>query len=140
MLPDRIPRFEFVSMVTPTFCSFIFRPPPLSHVANIYYLPFKGTVWASAGLLVIIAGFVIYLAVSRHRGEDTSRISDIALLGVGAICQMGVHVETKFLSTKISTVCINNIQLQTHHPYLQLLAFSDIFLHLPTVHVYIIHG
>lgn len=104
MLPDRVARFEFVSMVVPTLASFIFRPPSLSNVANIYYLPFKGMVWVCSGLLVVIACFVIYLAVSRHHGDTTSRISDIALLGVGAICQMGSHVETKFLSTKISTV------------------------------------
>lgn len=111
MLPDRVARFEFVSMVVPTLASFMFRPPPLSHVANIYYLPFKGTVWFASGLLVLVSCFVIYLAVSRHRGDDISRMSDIALMGVGAICQMGSHVETKFLSTKISTVCSKNLQL-----------------------------
>lgn len=139
MLPDRVDKFEFVSMVVPTLASFIFRPPPLSHVANIYYLPFKGTVWACSGLLVIMACFVIYQAVSRHRSDDTSRISDIALLGVGAICQMGGRVETKFLSTKISTVRKRILSFKRIY-LLTTYNISDIFLNLSTLHVHIVHG
>lgn len=104
MLSDRVAKFDFISMVTPTLVSFIFRPPPLSHVTNIYYLPFKGTVWVCSGLLVLIACVAIYQSVRQQRDDDKTRISDIALLGVGGICQMGANVETKFLSTKISTV------------------------------------
>lgn len=110
MLPDRVAKFEFVSMIVPTLASFIFRPPPLSHVANIYYLPFEWTVWAGSGSMIMFSCFVIYLAFSRHRGDRISRVSDVALLCVGAICQMGNHIETKFLSTKISTVRKTNIQ------------------------------
>lgn len=107
MLPDRISKFEYLSTVTPTKAKFIFRAPPLSNVANIYYMPFKSNVWIVSGCMVFVACLVIYWAVNRDRrdsDEKNARFSDIALLGIGAICQMGSAIETRHLSTKISTI------------------------------------
>lgn len=102
-VPDRVGVFEYATMVTPTKTRFLFRAPPLSYVANIYYLPFKTTVWIGSGVVVLFACLVTYQAIKRN-SEETARASDIILLGIGAICQMGSQLETKLLSAKISTV------------------------------------
>lgn len=107
----RVPLFDYISMLTPSDAQFIFRAPPLSYVANIYYLPFEGTVWLCSGGLVVIACVAIYVAYRRSVQNDADesekvRGTDIVLLGVGAIAQMGSQLEAKFLSAKISTASL----------------------------------
>lgn len=107
---------EYVSMVTPTVTKFIFRAPPLSFVTNIYYLPFDANVWFSLVALVIISCSVIYITYrisnARNPQVEQLRISDIALFGISAICQMGTHREPKYMSGKISTVTLH----KTNYP------------------------
>lgn len=104
---------EFPSMVTPTTTKFIFRAPPLSFVTNIYYLPFDVNVWFSLVALVIISCFVIFITYRVASVRDPSiehlRPSDIALFGISSICQMGIHREPKYLSGKISTVLLYDV-------------------------------
>lgn len=112
LVEDRVAIFDYVSMITPTKTRFVFRAPPLSYVANIYYLPFQGMVWLCSGALVFISCLAIYVAYwgsvkSGYTDEEKPvRGTDIVLLGVGAIAQMGSHLEAKFMSARISTVRI----------------------------------
>lgn len=109
MVEYRVPMFDYVSMINPSDAQFLFRAPPLSYVANIYYLPFEGIVWICTGGVVVISCIAIYVAYwgSEKNGysetEEKVRGTDIVLLGVGAIAQMGSALEAKFLSAKIST-------------------------------------
>lgn len=111
LMEYRVPFFDYVSMVTPSRTKFIFRAPPLSFVSNIYYLPFQGMVWVCTAAMVCISCVAIYVAYwgSEKNGyseADPVRGTDVVLLGVGAIAQMGSTIEAKFLSAKISTVSI----------------------------------
>lgn len=120
---ERVPHFDYSSMITPTKTRFIFRAPPLSNVANIYYLPFQGMVWLCSGALVFISCLAIYCSFrgmastassGADEGGETStstpsgavavRGTDIVLLGVGAIAQMGSALEARCLSARISTI------------------------------------
>lgn len=112
MVEYRVGLFDYVSMINPTDTQFIFRAPPLSYVANIYYLPFEGMVWLCSGGLVAVACIAIYVAYWRSQknghSADSEKVrgTDVLLLGVGAIAQMGSQLEAKFLSTKISTASV----------------------------------
>lgn len=115
---DRVVHYDYSSMITNSRTRFIFRAPPLSNVANIYYLPFHGMVWVCSGALVFIsclAIFFSYRGAGVLRPEDPIDVADateasgvrgtdVVLLGIGAIAQMGSQLEAKFLSARISTV------------------------------------
>lgn len=109
IVPERVVLYEYIAMLTPTRIQFIFRAPPLSYVSNIYALPFNGAVWLASAVLIAVSCVCIYIAMywQGMRGlsaEGSVRPSDIALLGVGAICQMGSTLEIRRLSGKVSTV------------------------------------
>lgn len=109
IVPERVVLYEYIAMLTPTRIQFIFRAPPLSYVSNIYALPFNGAVWLASAVLIAVSCVCIYIAMywQGSRGlsaEGSVRPSDIALLGVGAICQMGSTLEIRRLSGKVSTV------------------------------------
>lgn len=111
---DRVDHFDYSSMITNSRTRFIFRAPPLSNVANIYYLPFQDMVWLCSGALIFISCLAIYFSfrgvtMVRPTGDDVAdatavRGTDIVLLGIGAIAQMGSALEAKFLSARISTI------------------------------------
>lgn len=110
---DRVDHFDYSAMIYNSRTLFIFRAPPLSNVANIYYLPFQGMVWLCSGALIFISCLAIYCsfrgaAVVRPDAADDDhdkvRGTDIVLLGIGAIAQMGSVLEAKFLSARISTI------------------------------------
>lgn len=112
IVPERVALYEYIAMLTPTKFAFIFRAPPLSYVSNIYALPFNGGVWFASAVLVAVSCVCIYTAIGRQQdrgkradqAEEPVRPSDVALLGVGAICQMGSTLEARRLSGKVSTV------------------------------------
>lgn len=128
---ERVTLYDYSSMITTTKLRFVFRAPPLSYVSNIYYLPFQSMVWLCSGAIVCVACLAIYISyhgtavcARRRRRRQTTidgavatteaseeeleasnvRGTDIILLGVGAIAQMGSQLEAKFLSSRISTV------------------------------------
>lgn len=105
---DRIEHLEYSSMITNSHIRFLFRAPPLSYVSNIYYLPFHDMVWLCTGALIFIACLSIYFALRSTQPpdelpENQIRGTDIVLLGVGAIAQMGSAVDAKCQSARIST-------------------------------------
>lgn len=113
IVPDRVILYEFVTMMTPMVGGFMFRPPPLSNVANIYYLPFQSTVWIGSGTIVLVSCLIIYNTIRLNNRdkvtdaeEKTTRVSDVALVGIGAVCQMGTSLNTRHLSSKISSVSL----------------------------------
>lgn len=112
LLTDRVSKFEFVSVSTPTDAYFTFRPPPLSNVANIYYLPFNGTVWIGSGAIILVSCLIIYISIKRKEdaNDERTRFSDIILLAIAAVCQMGSDVNTRHLSSKISTVSMTSLR------------------------------
>lgn len=114
IVPERVAMYEYIAMLTPTRIEFIFRAPPLSYVSNIYALPFSGTVWLASAGIVAVSCVCIYTAMCRQQAKGVRRVqsersvrpSDVVLLGVGAICQMGSTLEARQLSGKVSTVSI----------------------------------
>lgn len=111
ILSERVALYEYIAMLTPTRFTFIFRAPPLSYVSNIYALPFNWAVWLASAVMIAVSCVCIYIAMSRQQSkgvpaEGSVRPSDIVLLGIGAICQMGSTLEARRLSGKVSTVSI----------------------------------
>lgn len=111
LTPDRVAIIEYLSMATPTRAKFVFRAPPLSYVANIYTLPFNTKVWMSLGGFLVLITIVVYLTYSFEeyiRRNDNkwnmAKLTDIILLTVGAICQMGSHKEPKSKSGRVATM------------------------------------
>lgn len=106
MTPERVDHIEFLSMINPTHASFIFRAPPLSHISNIYYLPFAEIVWYCVIALVIISTLFIYLTFKITKENDLNP-SDYFLFATSTVCQMGNHLNPKRSSGKIATVDIS---------------------------------
>lgn len=105
MTTERLPYIEFISVTVTTSVEFLFRPPPLSYVSNIYYLPFDIVVWICALILVVVSTTIIYITYRFNKGSgEQITLSDFFLYAVGTICQMGSHQVAKKSSGKIATV------------------------------------
>lgn len=138
MTPDRVSFLEYISMTTPTRAYFVFRAPPLSYVSNIYYLPFDGVVWICTMCLVALSGFVIYVTVQLpvfEEEKEKNSLTDIILMVVGSVCQMGSQLAPRIMSARISTVSdsfeINSI--------LKIFLLTVLLLHCIDVYLYIIY-
>lgn len=96
---------------------FIFRAPPLSHVTNVFTLPFEAHVWYCSFALIIITFIVIYVIVKwewtdlnfgQTTGESSytlrPEISDVALMEIGAITQQGSDAVPKSNAGRIATI------------------------------------
>nr|QRF71029.1 ionotropic receptor [Semiothisa cinerearia] len=80
---------------------FIFREPPLSLQNNLFYLPFRTTVWISCGALMVLIFVVIYVNAKweamklKVDNNDPSilkpDVSDVAILVVGAVVQQSSY-------------------------------------------------
>lgn len=118
---ERVHLIEYLSMSVPTFIAFVMRPPPLSYVSNIYYLPFTGMVWICSVTMVILSttaiAFTLRTHPTRERDNTTLKISDFFLFAMAALCQMGSQLTPKILSARISMVKKN--------PFLQI--FQNFF-------------
>ncbi|XP_031617482.1 glutamate receptor 3-like [Contarinia nasturtii] len=103
---ERIGIMEYLSMQIPTYTAFILRPPNLSNVSNIYYLPFSGIVWICSILLVILCTLVIALTMKFQflpdKTTENMGISDYIMFAIASSCQMGSEYLTKIVSTRIS--------------------------------------
>ncbi|XP_059610088.1 glutamate receptor 2-like [Phlebotomus argentipes] len=108
MTPERVWIIEYLTLTVSTNLAFIFRPPPLSYVANIFYLPFRGTVWIAMFALLALATFIFFfswrLSIQyKNREEEVPRFSDIVMNAAGAVTQQGAHMEAKIASGRISS-------------------------------------
>lgn len=110
MTTDRVPLIEYVSMTVPTYGAFIFRSPPLSYVTNIFYLPFRDTVWLASFALVVLATFIFFFSwrINIHcrknvHPNEIPRFSDIIMNAAGAVTQQGAHMESKIASGRVSS-------------------------------------
>ncbi|GAB0096805.1 uncharacterized protein DMENIID0001_123730 [Sergentomyia squamirostris] len=107
---NRISVIDYVSMTVPTYIAFIFRPPPLANVANIFYLPFQDTVWIASFALVVLATFIFYFSwrlINQYRpivpANEVPRFTDIVMNAAGAITQQGAHMESKVASSRTAS-------------------------------------
>lgn len=108
---ERLHYLDFVGTITATKMVFIFRAPPLSSVANLYTLPFSKGVWISFGVLLsilIVAVFVLlryqqHNATSKHDRRPTAALTDVVLMGVAVVCQMGSTIEARMSASRIIT-------------------------------------
>lgn len=104
---------DFLSLTLPTEIKFIFRQPPLSHVSNIFTLPFSTTVWISLCGLVILSVVVIYVlklwehkrGIGKNKREKVT-VSDSVMVALGAICQQGTVYEPMSDNGKLVTFLI----------------------------------
>ncbi|XP_069696780.1 probable glutamate receptor [Periplaneta americana] len=114
MLPSRLPIVHFISAPVKTKSAFLFRPPPLSFVQNIFTLPFSRAVWLSSVALLALMGALLYcnLKLEFRRGEHTLQSaaepvkaswSDVVLLSFGVVCQQGAEVEARGVSGRTIT-------------------------------------
>jgi hypothetical protein len=76
--------------------AFLFRPPPLSFVTNIFTLPFSHAVWLVSAALIALISLLLYSAFRwEFRGaaeeQGTANWSDVLLLSLGAVCQQGAY-------------------------------------------------
>lgn len=76
--------------------AFLFRPPPLSFVMNIFTLPFSRAVWLVSAALIALISLLLYSAFRwEFRGtadeKGTANWSDVLLLSLGAVCQQGAY-------------------------------------------------
>lgn len=97
-------------MEVPSYFAFILRPPPISYVSNIYYLPFTGLVWLCSISLVILCtimiAFTLKLHIQRDEGVQNLTATDYFLFAIASTCQMGTNMMTTILSARISLVSI----------------------------------
>ena len=146
LIVERMGMYEYISMITPSQGRYIYRPPPLTYVANIYYLPFQGLVWTCSIILVIICCCVIYLTYRvspiNHGTESyerhPTRPSDMILMGIGSICQMGSPFLPKMLSSKISTVWLSQFKLGFF--FISFTFNLDFLSGCIALHVHFVHG
>lgn len=103
--PERVPFIEYLSVTLPTRGAFVFRAPQLSHISNIYYLPFAGMVWICGIFLVIVCTALVYITYQFSKEQDQKLISsDFLLFAISTVCQMGSNFVPKRMSGKIATV------------------------------------
>lgn len=99
-------------MGIPSNYIFVLRPPSISFVSNIYYLPFTGLVWVCSIALVILSTIVIALTLTaRSVPEERNKhltIPDYFMFSIAAVCQMGPEIFSTFYSARIATVGIRN--------------------------------
>ncbi|GAB0093100.1 uncharacterized protein DMENIID0001_081610 [Sergentomyia squamirostris] len=107
MLPERVPYVEYLTLTFSSAMGFIFRAPPLSSVANIYYLPFNGMVWWSFLSLLLLCTLTYFLTLRRPSNLKENKkweneMSDAAMVACGAVTQQGVDLESRIGSSMIS--------------------------------------
>lgn len=140
--PERISTLEYVSQTTSTFAEFIFRRPPLSYTSNIYYLPLSATVWICSILLILLSAVVIYITY-RHsvyqnskQYSDSMRVSDVFLIIIATVCQMGSQLHPKRFSGRISSVIFVQTETVCQNNLLNFIVFKQIFFCIAMLFIY----
>lgn len=104
MTTDRTYFCDYMPMKSDTGLRFVFRAPPLSYVSNIYYLPFDKTVWICLLCLIIVSTVVIYFTFFARENDANMTPSDVILMSISSVCQMGYQFMTRKMSARISMV------------------------------------
>lgn len=105
---QRLHALDYLASILPTHGYFVFRAPQLSTVANLYTLPFSRMVWISFGVLVLVCCVAIFVLMRaehfKERGRQKTSFSDVMLLTVAGICQMGTSLNARFNASRLMTV------------------------------------
>lgn len=118
MTKERLDVIDYVSDVSNMRFLFIFRQPPLSYVENVYTLPFDTWVWIVGSLTLFMTILLFYIITNcegknlRYRNEKSSqtitmlqsKVPDIVLFEISALCQQGVESEPKSYAGRILTI------------------------------------
>lgn len=126
---ERVNLIDYLSMPVPTLMAFVIRPPPLSSVSNIYYLPFTEIVWICSIALFILCTTIIAFTLradSKVQRENMAlRFSDILLFAMASLCQMSSQFKPKLFSARISMVGIIQCdKLRRHDKYIYIFLAS----------------
>lgn len=99
---ERLSVVTYTDMLAPFRVRFVFRQPPLPSVANIFYLPFAGSVWAAVAVCVIVYTAAMYWASKwefnlekRSASQFDGTVGDAMLLTMSALSQQGCFIEPK---------------------------------------------
>lgn len=105
---DRLPYIEYLSETIKVHMAFVFRPPPLSQVSNIYGLPFNTTLWICVLFMFMLCTTIIGIIYffSKQKNDGNFYKSDLILLAIATMCQMGGQIIPKTASAKIAMVKI----------------------------------
>lgn len=100
-----MPYIEYLSGTLTAHMAFVFRAPPLSQVTNIFVLPFNTTLWICVLCLTILSTAIIGIIyfLTREKYEQFNK-TDLLMLAIGTVCQMGTQVIPKTTSARIATV------------------------------------
>lgn len=139
-------------MGIPSNYIFVLRPPSISFVSNIYYLPFTGLVWVCSIVLVTLSTIVIASTLTaRSEPEERNKhltISDYFMFSIAAVCKMGPEIFSAFYSARIATVGIRNQNFASNdiHHFNEYFLVSSIYkkivflLHVSAFYIYFIYG
>ncbi|XP_028025285.1 uncharacterized protein LOC114239332 [Bombyx mandarina] len=99
---ERLSVVTYTDMLAPFRVRFVFRQPPLPSVANIFYLPFAGSVWAAVAVCAMVYTVAMYWASKwefnlekRSASQFDGTVGDAMLLTMSALSQQGCFIEPK---------------------------------------------
>lgn len=129
---ERIPYVDYLALTVATRANFVFRAPPLTYVSNIYLLPFQANVWSGSFILVILSIVIILITYKLVQNKvakqelDKANFTDVILIGVGAITQLGYSKEPRINSGRIAVVFI--FIVSSCNLFLEILKLLLVFL------------
>ncbi|KDR13328.1 hypothetical protein L798_12953 [Zootermopsis nevadensis] len=107
VLKQRLSVVNFIAATTRTRSAFLFRPPPLSFVMNIFTLPFSRAVWLASVALIAVISFLLYSAFRwEYREKGAMNWTDVVLLSLGAVCQQGSTLEAQGITGRTVTIML----------------------------------
>lgn len=94
------------ALTTPSHSRFVFRRPALSSVANLFALPFRGSVWLALLALATLLASLLYPAMKLEwqRRQDIMikpQLGDETLVVIGTVAQQGFWYEARAASTRV---------------------------------------
>ncbi|THK32888.1 glutamate receptor ionotropic, kainate 4 [Diachasma alloeum] len=116
IIASRIDAVDFIQLYTPNRIRFVFRRPPLSHVSNLFTLPFTESVWIGISVLSCIGFVVLYLSMAwewrivKDLSHDEKLTGDLEikpafgdnfLILIGAVTQQGSAYEPRSVPARI---------------------------------------
>ncbi|XP_063974415.1 glutamate receptor ionotropic, kainate 4-like isoform X2 [Diachasmimorpha longicaudata] len=116
IVPSRIGVVDYIQLYTPNRVRFVFRRPPLSHVSNLFTLPFARSVWIGIFALSCMSFVILYLSMAwewttvKHLSQNEKLIGDLErkpafgdnfLILMGAITQQGSVYEPRSIPARI---------------------------------------
>uniref|UniRef100_A0A0C9PTU2 Kbp_3 protein n=1 Tax=Fopius arisanus TaxID=64838 RepID=A0A0C9PTU2_9HYME len=116
LTPARLGLVDYIQLYTPNRVRFIFRQPPLSHISNLFTLPFSRSVWIGIAVFSCIGFVILYLSMAWEWQEVKDIPTDQKLWGdlemkpafgdnflilIGAITQQGSAYEPRSVPARI---------------------------------------